>query len=187
MSPSEKQNFMLLLNDTAELYGKTLSPNLLNIYWEDLKDFSLNDISSALKSHRKDQKAGAYMPRTNDILKFLTYKDKKYSGNGCGVRVGNSNCGKTQGLINIGTQELPTYWCENHYLERNLLTPAQLECQRRANVLRESAKNCGMSNYDFCREVLIDNKTISDTHINKLKEILSKQNPLYENVSNPNV
>lgn len=71
MLDNELREFGLMIHNTADLYGKTLSAAVVNIYFEDLQSYSMKEIENALRQHRKDDKAGKFMPKPADIIKFL--------------------------------------------------------------------------------------------------------------------
>ena len=74
MLETDRAQFSQIMNATAEVYNKPLSTTLLEVYWQDLKDFSIVDIRNALAEHRRDEKAGQFMPKPADLFKLLNAK-----------------------------------------------------------------------------------------------------------------
>lgn len=71
MKAEEKTLFGQLLSGTAELYSKKLSPELLEIYWRALDQYSLADVSHALNLHVLNPDSGQFMPKPADIVRYV--------------------------------------------------------------------------------------------------------------------
>ncbi len=71
MDDSNKKDFAILFYGLGEYYDKPVTKNLLLIYFDDLKQFSLEDIKRAASQHRLDTKHGTYWPKSADIIRHL--------------------------------------------------------------------------------------------------------------------
>jgi hypothetical protein len=71
MRDNEKEIFGKLLSGVSELYGKKLSEELMEIYWQSLNNYSLNDFSKAIQLHMLNPDNGQFMPKPADILRYL--------------------------------------------------------------------------------------------------------------------
>jgi hypothetical protein len=74
MVNNDKQRFSVILSVIAEYYSKTISPNMITIYWEGLREYDLEAIEKALWLHTQDADSGQFMPKIADINKFLKGK-----------------------------------------------------------------------------------------------------------------
>lgn len=84
--------------------------------------------------------------------------------------------------INPGI-EPPLFWCFNHAEKLK----SNREIEKRAKVYSDSAKAQGMSNQDFCKEILealgcrfVNRSKSEENQLRNVREILNKQNPLLE-------
>jgi hypothetical protein len=75
MKPQEKILFCKLLAGIAEFYGKPLSRNVLEIYWNILEKYSLDQIKHALNLHIVNPDHGQFMPKPADIIRYLEVDD----------------------------------------------------------------------------------------------------------------
>jgi hypothetical protein len=71
MKPEDKERFAQLMIGVAELYGKKLSNQLLNIYWAALTAYSLEEVNAALNRHALSPDVGQFMPKPADIVRCL--------------------------------------------------------------------------------------------------------------------
>lgn len=71
MQPSDRKNFYAMLTSVCELYGKKASPELLDLYFEALRQHELIDISRALNLHAVDPDQGQFMPKPADVVRML--------------------------------------------------------------------------------------------------------------------
>jgi hypothetical protein len=72
MEPSDKKQFAEALIATGELYDKDISVALAEIFFIDLKEYSINQVIDALGEHRKDPKRGQFFPKPADLIDKLT-------------------------------------------------------------------------------------------------------------------
>ena len=55
----------------GELYGKSMSESLIELYWAALKRFDLSAIQRAVKIHINHPERGQYMLKPNDVVLYL--------------------------------------------------------------------------------------------------------------------
>ena len=72
--------FFQLLNAMGEFYGKTFSDIALEMWFNDVKRFSYEEIKRAFSIHRQNPDRGRFMPRPADIIGILegSHKSNAY-------------------------------------------------------------------------------------------------------------
>lgn len=55
----------------AELYGKTISPGAIALWWQALERFDIQQVQRAIRAHTEDAQAGAFMPKPADLIRHL--------------------------------------------------------------------------------------------------------------------
>lgn len=63
--------FTAMLIGIGELYGKTISELLTELYWQSLKCFDLQDVVLAIESHIHNPDCGQYFPKPADLVRFI--------------------------------------------------------------------------------------------------------------------
>lgn len=63
--------FTAILIAVGELYGKTISEMLTELYWQSLKSFALTDIKQAFNFHINNPDVGQYFPKPADLVRFI--------------------------------------------------------------------------------------------------------------------
>lgn len=71
MNKSDVIEFKKIISGLSALYGKSLDAVTINFYWDTLADFSLADISRAVKVHLQNPDSGQFMPKPADLIKYL--------------------------------------------------------------------------------------------------------------------
>ncbi|TDI18400.1 MAG: phosphohydrolase [Acidobacteria bacterium] len=71
MTDREKPEFMKLLMSTADLHGKELSTDVVELWWNSLKAFDLNQVRQAFSDHIQDPVKGEWMPKPANIIAKL--------------------------------------------------------------------------------------------------------------------
>lgn len=71
MDLDDLTKFSTVLNGMGELYGKTISELLMDIYWQVLKRFELPTVLQAFEFHINHPDKGQYFPRPSDIVRFI--------------------------------------------------------------------------------------------------------------------
>ena len=63
MTEAEKAKFTAAVVGVASFYGTELSKMALNIYWDTLREYELEAVHKAMRSHIKDPEHGRWMPK----------------------------------------------------------------------------------------------------------------------------
>lgn len=71
MQTSDIQTFSALMAGVGELYGKTISAALTNIYWRTLKCYDITDVQRAFNAHIHNPDCGQFFPKPADIVRFI--------------------------------------------------------------------------------------------------------------------
>ena len=71
MNDSDKKDFAVLFYGLGEYYDKSVTKNLLLIYFDDLKQYSLDEVKEGARKHRLDPKHGTFWPKSADIIRHL--------------------------------------------------------------------------------------------------------------------
>jgi len=67
MNTNEKQDFLGVINKTADLYSKNIPSERVSVYWEALKHRTLHDIKTAINRHIQDADRGRFFPLPADV------------------------------------------------------------------------------------------------------------------------
>ena len=73
MDDSNKKEFAVLFYGVGELYDKTVSKELLQLYFNILKTYSIEQIKVGVNKHTLDSKSGSFFPKPADIAKHVTH------------------------------------------------------------------------------------------------------------------
>lgn len=71
MDNSDKKEFAILFYGTGELYDKPVTKNLLQLYFDALKQFSIEQVKEGVSQHALDPKHGSFFPKPADIVRHL--------------------------------------------------------------------------------------------------------------------
>lgn len=71
MQNSEMEIFASSLSALGELYAKSISAELIELYWRALEEFSYNEVSKAIDRFVKNPDSGKFFPRPSDIIAFI--------------------------------------------------------------------------------------------------------------------
>lgn len=71
MLDQDKKRFATLLSGIADYYGKELSPGVLGLYWQGLKQYDLPAVEKALWEHTQNPDTGQFMPKIADVTRNL--------------------------------------------------------------------------------------------------------------------
>lgn len=74
MNNQDKKDFAATMILAAEVYNKTLSPELLTIYFDLLADFHVDQVSDAISKHLVDPEQGSFFPKPADIVRNMNQK-----------------------------------------------------------------------------------------------------------------
>ncbi len=69
MVKADFENFARMLALTGEQYGKTLSPDLIEFYFEGLSHLPIETVRAALNKHIRNTDTGQFMPKIADVIR----------------------------------------------------------------------------------------------------------------------
>lgn len=69
MNESDKEQFAQTMVGIGELYAKSISPQLISLYWEALKRYELDEVVRGLNQHVVDPDSGQFMPKPADVVR----------------------------------------------------------------------------------------------------------------------
>jgi hypothetical protein len=75
MENSEREDFLQILIATGEMYEKRLSTAVLGLYWESLKDLSIEQVSRGISIHANSLDC-KFIPKPGDIRKAIAPRPK---------------------------------------------------------------------------------------------------------------
>lgn len=70
MRDSELPDFSKTLLAVADYYGKELSENVVDLYWNGLREYDLASVKRALWAHVRNPDTGQFMPKIADVAKM---------------------------------------------------------------------------------------------------------------------
>jgi hypothetical protein len=71
MKSEDYNKFKSVIAGMCEVYDKVPSEVLIQVFWEDFKEITIDDFSKAVSSHRKDPDQGMFFPKTANLMKQL--------------------------------------------------------------------------------------------------------------------
>lgn len=71
MNNSNKEEFANIMYGTCEIYDRKVSNNLMTMYFESLKGYSIEEVKKGFSRHSLDPKHGSFMPKPADIVRHL--------------------------------------------------------------------------------------------------------------------
>ena len=71
METRDISKFTSMMAGIGELYAKTISSHLIDIYWQALKRFDLIDVQSAFQTHINNPDCGQFFPKPADVVRFI--------------------------------------------------------------------------------------------------------------------
>jgi len=71
MHTADMNKFAQLITTIGELYGKSISKPLMEIYWQALKRFELSDLQRALQAHANNPDSGQFLPKPADVVRYI--------------------------------------------------------------------------------------------------------------------
>jgi len=74
MTPDNSQHFAKLMACTGEVYSKSISKQLCEIYWRSLQEYSIEQIQQAIQHHINNPDVGQFMPKPADIVRCIDGK-----------------------------------------------------------------------------------------------------------------
>ncbi len=76
MQEEDLSRFATLIVGIGELYGKTFTANIIEIYWSALRDYSFAEVKEARDRHLKNPDVGRYLPKPADIVAAICGNSK---------------------------------------------------------------------------------------------------------------
>ncbi len=71
MIEQDFDEFSRLLNTLSEYFRKPMSPGVMGIYWQGLRDLELTELRAALNAHVQNPDVGQFMPTIADIRRMV--------------------------------------------------------------------------------------------------------------------
>lgn len=71
MELSEREAFSKMLIAIGQIYGKTISPLMVKLYWQVLAAYLFPEVLRALETHVQDPDVGQFMPKPADVIRVL--------------------------------------------------------------------------------------------------------------------
>ena len=71
MNDSDKKAFAELMVGNGEMYSKQVSKSLMQIYFDTLINYSVDDLRIGFSKHSLDSKNGSFFPKPADIVRHL--------------------------------------------------------------------------------------------------------------------
>jgi hypothetical protein len=71
MEQLDALKFSTLMVGIGELYSKTISVDLTNIYWLAMKKYELQDVQKAFNTHVNNPDGGQFFPKPADIVRII--------------------------------------------------------------------------------------------------------------------
>jgi len=68
---ADRSDFSEMLTYVGALYGRDVSPGVIDLYWSALQQFDLSAVRQALDRHVKSPDAGQYMPKPADLIRMM--------------------------------------------------------------------------------------------------------------------
>ncbi len=71
LQPSDKGQFVAMLAAVAAVYGKEVSPGVIDVYWAALSAYDIDAVRQAFDRHVKNPDSGQFMPKPADLIRML--------------------------------------------------------------------------------------------------------------------
>ena len=79
MNDSEFPEFCNAMNLMSNIYSKNLDSEILEVYWQILKSYSIDEIKKSMNDHVRNKIVGQSFPKTSDIIKEIEGDSEKIS------------------------------------------------------------------------------------------------------------
>jgi hypothetical protein len=83
MKAQDKKEFAVAMILAGDIYNKTLTPEVMTIYFDLLTDFNIGCVAEAVNKHMMDPEYGSFFPKPADIIRQI---DKKNNIDGANFR-----------------------------------------------------------------------------------------------------
>mgnify|MGYP003634735659 CR=1 FL=1 len=77
MKREEYNKFKTVIAGMCEVYDRVPSEVLLQVFWEDFKELTIDQFSKAVSDHRKDPDQGMFFPKTANLMKQIKGSSKQ--------------------------------------------------------------------------------------------------------------
>jgi len=71
MTERDFDEFSTMLKTLAEYFGKSLTPGVVAVYWQGLRDLEISELRAALNAHAQNPDSGMFMPKIADIRRMV--------------------------------------------------------------------------------------------------------------------
>lgn len=71
MRDDQEPEFVAMLTQVFKLQRQALSPDVMEMWWEGLRGYALEDVRRAFNRHTFDPERGQFAPKPADIVRFL--------------------------------------------------------------------------------------------------------------------
>jgi hypothetical protein len=68
---ADRSAFVEMLTYVGALYGRDMSPGVIDLYWSALQQFDLSAVRQSLDRHVKSPDAGQFMPKPADLIRMM--------------------------------------------------------------------------------------------------------------------
>lgn len=79
MNNQDLNRFKSIVAALGDYYDKSINSTLVGMYWQDFKEYSIEQFEKAVSDHRKDPDQGMFFPKTAHLIRQIegTSKDKQ--------------------------------------------------------------------------------------------------------------
>jgi len=77
MKSEDYNKFKTVIAGMCEVYDRVPSEVLLQVFWEDFKELTIDEFSKAVSDHRKDPDQGMFFPKTANLMKQIKGSSKQ--------------------------------------------------------------------------------------------------------------
>jgi hypothetical protein len=71
MNPGDKKAFALMLAGSWAMYGKDVTPAMLEMFWNALQAYQIDDLRRAFGLHATDPDQGQFAPKPADLIRHM--------------------------------------------------------------------------------------------------------------------
>lgn len=71
LRPHEKEAFVDMMTAAAAIYGRDVSPTLIQLYWNALAPYDLSAVRQAFNRHVTNPDTGQFWPKPADLIRML--------------------------------------------------------------------------------------------------------------------
>ncbi len=75
MDDSDKKAFATMYYSMGEYFEKSISTDLLLMFFTDLREFTIEQVREGARLHRRDPKHGSFFPKPPDIIRHINTGD----------------------------------------------------------------------------------------------------------------